>query len=92
MRGRDDGRLPVGVLERDLPWRARLQLLDLGDHHRERDPELLEDRPPLRGARREQQLRAACLQARSGKNSATSRAADSGASDPCTMFWPTAIA
>ena len=50
----------------------------------ERDPGLLEDRPPLRRGRREDQS--------SGKNSAASRSADSGESDPWTMFLPTSIA
>ena len=48
-------------------------------------PRRAQDRAPLRRARGEDQ-------ARSGKNSATSRAADCGESEPWTMFWPTSIA
>ena len=78
-------RLAVGILEDDLGGRARLEFLDRGNGDRELDAELFENRPPLGRARSEDQPR-------SGKNSATSRAADSVASEPWTMFCPTAIA
>ena len=86
------GGLAERVLERDLVRRAVLQLLDVGHLDLELDADLLEDRPPLRRAGgehhaahadRQEQARA---QPRSGKNSATSRAADSGESEPWTMF------
>jgi hypothetical protein len=46
----DRSRLAVGVLGHDLVWRSRAELLDVSDPDLERNPELLEDRPPLRGA------------------------------------------
>jgi hypothetical protein len=61
--------------------RPGLELVDLGDAQLELDPELLQDRSPLRRARGEDEA-----QTSSGKNSAASRAADSWPSDPCTMF------
>ena len=57
-----------------------------GHDDRELDPQQLEDRSPLGRARGQDQRHAL------GKNSATSRAADSGESEPWTMFWPTSIA
>ena len=96
---RDGRRLAVRVLDRDLVRRPLLELVDPIRHDDlERDAELLEDRPPLRRARGENEAaghadhRAAPRPQSSGKNSPTSRAADSGASEPWTMFWPTSSA
>jgi hypothetical protein len=75
---RDRPRLAQRV---ELGDRARLAggvLLDVRRLDRELDAELLEDRPPLRRAAREDY--------RLGKNRATSRSADSSESDPWTMF------
>ena len=47
---------------------------------------------PTRGSGSRRRQPAALVQARSPKNSPTSRSADSGASEPWTMFWPTEIA
>ena len=82
-RGDREG-LAAGVLLRDPRRVAGGLLLDARDPDLERDPGLLEDRPPLRRPRRQDQS--------SGKNSAASRSADSGESEPWTMFCPTATA
>jgi hypothetical protein len=74
----DRTRLAEGVLEDDLARVALRQLLDVRRADVELDPELLEDRAPLRRGAREGQA--------SGKNSAASRAADSFESEPWTMF------
>jgi len=47
------GRLAVGVLGYDLVRRPLGELLDVGDANLKGDPQLLEDRSPLRRARRE---------------------------------------
>ena len=59
---------------------VHIRLADL-----ELDPQLLEDRSPLRRTGGQDQPR-------SGKNSDTSRAADSPESEPWTMFCPTSMA
>jgi hypothetical protein len=50
---RDGARLAAGVLEDDLARIAFGQLLDVGGLNREFDPELLENRAPLRRSARE---------------------------------------
>src|SRR5215213_7806565 len=70
--------------ERDIGVRAEHERVAGGRGDLERDPGLLEDRPPLRRRAREDQT--------SGKNSFASRSADSGESEPWTMFWPTSTA
>ena len=92
----DGGGLAVGVLERDLVRRARRRA------PRRPGTSTANSTPSCsRIARRwgEREARTSALtptrcdsQPRSGKNSATSRAADSGESEPWTMFWPTSIA
>ena len=72
-------RLAPGVFDNDLARVAVRQLLDVGWADVEGNPQLLEDRAPLRRGRGE-------YQPRSGKNSAASRAADSFESEPWTMF------
>src|SRR5437016_934398 len=72
------------VLQRHVGRIAVGELRDVDRPHLELDPDLLEDRRPLRRARGEDQ--------RSPKNRATSRAADSFESEPWTMFWPTSRA
>src|SRR5215210_6800911 len=81
----DRERLAARVLLRDPRGVAPRLLRDARDPDLERDPGLLEDRPPLRRGGGEDQ-------ARSGKNSFASRSADSGESEPWTMFWPTSTA
>src|SRR3954468_18779661 len=71
----DRVRLAARVLEDDEARVALGQLLRLRGTTLDLEPELLEDRPPLRGRAREDQ-------ASSGKNSAASRVADSFESEP----------
>jgi hypothetical protein len=83
-RAGDRKRLAARVLRRDRARLALGQLLDVARPDLERDARLLQDRPPLRRGRGEDQP---C-----GKNRFASRSADSGESEPWTMFWPTSIA
>src|SRR6202000_2390443 len=72
---------------------ALLELLRVGDPDREGHVEALEQRPALGRARGEHQRQGrlgGCR--RAAKNSAASRAADSGESEPWTMFAPISIA
>jgi hypothetical protein len=80
----DRARLAQSVLEDDFTRVALGQLLDVRRPDLELDPELLENRAPLRRGAREDQS--------SGKNSFASRAADSFESEPWTMFCPTSRA
>ena len=80
----DGARLAERVLEDDLARVAVGQLLDIRGLDGELDPQLLEDRAPLRRGAREDQ--------NSGKNSFASRSADSFESEPWTMFLPTSSA
>ena len=83
-------RLAAGVLERDVGGVAVVELVDVG-------------RPrPRTGSRGARGSRAAAatreastigsIALEAGKNSSTSRAADSGESEPWTRFWPTSRA
>src|SRR3954468_21371578 len=94
-------RLAQRVLARDGDRDAVLLLDHVDRADLERDAEALEDRAALGRAAGEDQLRSghrtggpgyAEAGTRSGKKSPASRSADSAESDPCTMFWPTAIA
>ncbi len=80
----DGAGLAQGVGDRDLQRIALLDLGDAGHTDREGDPKALQDRLALRRSGREDQRSRA--QASSPKNSAASRAADSGESEPWTMF------
>jgi hypothetical protein len=80
----DGRRLAPRVLEGDLERVALGELLDARGPDLVLDAELRQDRRALRRARREDQ--------RFGKNSFASRAADSSASEPWTMFLPTSSA
>ena len=83
-------RLAQRVLAHDLLGIAAIELEDVCRLNPERDPEALENRAPLRRLRREYE-RARCYGS-SPKNSSTSRAADSGESEPWTRFWPVSSA
>src|SRR6185312_14315028 len=81
------------VLDRDRGGVGPLlELLRIARPDREGDPQAPEQGPALRRGGGQYEWRGAAQAWMSPKKSATSRAADSGESEPCTMFAPTSTA